>query len=109
MVLPVRPQDASGVYQRQVAQAQASATAEGARRTSRAGGASARRTDEVSLSASAQTFARVMESVQAQPDVRAERVAAVRARIADGTYGIDAHLIAQRLTERGFGGGAVDA
>lgn len=102
MVLPVRPQDASGVYQRQVAQAQAAAN-EGARRTPQAGGAAARRTDQVSLSASAQSFARVMEAVQGGPDVRSERVAAVRARIADGTYGIDAHLIAQRLAERGFG------
>lgn len=104
MVLPVRPQDASGVYQRQVAQAQAASVNEGVRRTSHAGGASARRTDEVSLSANAQSFARVMEAVQGEPDVRAERVASVRARLEDGTYGIDAHLIAQRLAERGFGG-----
>lgn len=107
MVLPVRPQDASGVYQRQVAQAQSAAAGEGPRRVARnAGGAP--RTDQVSLSATAQSFARVMESVHQQPDVRAERVTALRARIADGTYGIDAHLIAQRLAERGFGG-AVDA
>ncbi|TAJ18027.1 MAG: flagellar biosynthesis anti-sigma factor FlgM [Dehalococcoidia bacterium] len=103
MVLPVRPQDASGVYQRQVAQAQAATAHEGVRRAARNGSA-ARRTDEVSLSANAQSFARVMEAAQQQPDVRADRVAAVRARIADGTYGIDAHLIAQRLAERGFGG-----
>lgn len=102
MVLPVRPQDASGVYQRQVAQAQAASAHEAPRRTARSG-AAGRRTDEVSLSASAQSFARVMEVVQQQPDVRAERVAAVRARIAGGTYGIDAQLIAQRLAERGFG------
>ena len=104
MVLPVRPQDASGVYQRQIAQAQSATANEAVRRASHGGGPAGRRTDEVALSANAQSFARVMESVQQQPDVRADRVASVRARIADGTYGIDAHLIAQRLTERGFGG-----
>lgn len=102
MVLPVRPQDASGVYQRQVAQAQATTAHEATRRTARSGGGTGRRTDEVSLSATAQSFARVMEAVQQQPDVRADRVAAVRARIADGTYGIDADLIAQRIAEHGF-------
>lgn len=102
MVLPVRPQDASGVYQRQVAQAQAASAHEATRRSTR-GSASSRRSDEVSLSATAQSFARVMEAVQQQPDVRADRVAAVRARIANGTYGIDAQLIAQRLAEHGFG------
>lgn len=105
MVLPVRPQDASGVYQRQVAQAQAAGAAEGGRRAAR-GDSAGKRMDQVSLSASAQSFARVMEAVQQQPDVRADRVASVRARIAGGTYGIDADLIAQRLTERGFTGGA---
>jgi flagellar biosynthesis anti-sigma factor FlgM len=103
MVLPVRPQDASGVYQRQIAQAQSATANESVRRASH-GGTTGRRTDEVALSANAQSFARVMESVQRQPDVRTDRVASVRARIADGTYGIDANLIAQRLTERGFGG-----
>ncbi len=103
MVLPVRPQDASGVYQRQVAQAQSTAAGEAPRRAARSGGG-APRTDQVSLSATAQSFARVMEAVQQQPDVRSERVSALRARIADGSYGIDAHLIAQRLAERGFGG-----
>lgn len=102
MVLPVRPQDASGVYQRLVAQAQAAAAQEATRRTAR-GSSTGRRTDQVSLSAGAQSFARVMEAVQQQPDVRADRVASVRARIAGGTYGIDADLIAQRLRERGFG------
>lgn len=101
MVLPVRPQDASGVYQRQVAQAQAASAHEATRRTARSGGTS-RRSDEVSLSATAQSFARVMEAVQQQPDVRADRVADVRARIANGSYGVDADLIAQRLAERGF-------
>ncbi|RJQ12007.1 MAG: flagellar biosynthesis anti-sigma factor FlgM [Dehalococcoidia bacterium] len=101
MVLPVRPQDASGVYQRQVAQAQAATAHEATRRTARSGGPG-RRTDEVSLSATAQSFARVMEAVQQQSDVRADRVSAVRARIADGTYSIDADLIAQRLAEHGF-------
>ncbi|TAK77558.1 MAG: flagellar biosynthesis anti-sigma factor FlgM [Dehalococcoidia bacterium] len=102
MVLPVRPQDASGVYQRQVAQAQAAAAQETPRRVAQ-GGASGRRMDQVSLSAGAQSFARVMEAVQQQPDVRAERVASVRARIAGGMYGIDAGLIARRLSERAFG------
>ena len=102
MVLPVRPQDASGVYQRQVAQAQAASAHEATRRTTRTGAAN-RRTDEVSLSATAQSFARVMEAVQQQPEVRTDRVAAVRARIAAGTYGVDPELIAQRLAERGFG------
>ncbi len=103
MVLPVRPQDASGVYQRQVAQAQSASAPDSTRRAAR-GGAAGRRTDEVALSANAQSFARVMEAVQQQPEVRADRVAAVRARIENGTYGIDAQVIAQRLHESGFSG-----
>jgi flagellar biosynthesis anti-sigma factor FlgM len=100
MVQPIRPQDATGIYQRQVAQTDAAEAA--ARRNGTAGAASGRRTDQVSLSENAHAFARIMRGVLEQPDVRAQRVEALRARIEQGTYDVDALLIARRLYDRGI-------
>jgi flagellar biosynthesis anti-sigma factor FlgM len=40
--------------------------------------------------------------VESSEEVRAERVAALRAQIANGTYNPDPREIAKRLVERGF-------
>lgn len=101
MVQPIRPQDATGIYQRQVAGAeQASAL----RRSEAAGGGGAsRRTDQVQLSSDARSFARIMQAVSEQPEVRADRVEELRARVESGSYRVDADALAQLLLSRGLG------
>ena len=57
----------------------------------------------VSLSPGAQIFARALAAAQSTPDVRADRVAALRARIAQGAGGsgaggeVDVNALAQKL------------
>jgi flagellar biosynthesis anti-sigma factor FlgM len=40
--------------------------------------------------------------VEESPEVRAERVAALKAQIANGTYNPDPREVARKLVERGF-------
>jgi negative regulator of flagellin synthesis FlgM len=103
---PIRPQDASSIYQRQAVQGAGAGpgvdAAAGARRAG-AAGSSTRRTDRVTVSEQAQELYRAMQAVGGQSDVRADRVAALRAQIEGGMYRVDANGIAQRLVENGFG------
>ncbi|MCK9486196.1 MAG: flagellar biosynthesis anti-sigma factor FlgM [Dehalococcoidia bacterium] len=100
MVQPIRPHDASGIYRREVSN---SAAVEAAGDTRRAGsGASTRRTDRVTLSEGAREFARIMQDVQRAPDVRADRVAALRQQIEAGEYVVDHTGLAALLADRGF-------
>ncbi len=101
MIQPLRPQDAGQIYQRQVQQADAAA-GDGPRRIANREAAQGRRTDRVSLSPVAQDFARALQQVNEQPDVRSDRVAALQAQIADGTYRVDADAIARRLVVGGL-------
>lgn len=101
MVQPIRPQDATGIYQRQVAQTEA-AEAVAAQRGGSRGAAGGRRADQVTLSEGAHAFVRAMDAVTAQPDVRADRVAQLRARLEAGTYQVDASRVARRLYDHGL-------
>lgn len=117
MIQPIRPQDASGIY-RQVGGAGAgnagAAGASAAAREARTGAmppasrtastSRGRRTDQVHISDEARQLRNATLEVQQAPDVRVDRVAALRAQIADGTYQIDAEAIAQRIAQA-FGGG----
>ena len=104
MLQPIRPQDASLIYQRQVTQADAAGADPGLRRPGTAGGqGGARRTDRVQLSPLALGLGRALQAVSAQSDVREARVEALRAQIEQGTYEVDAPGIAGRLAELGFG------
>jgi negative regulator of flagellin synthesis FlgM len=51
----------------------------------------------VSLSPGAQIFARALAAAQSTPEVRADRVAALRARIAQGGGEVDVNALAQKL------------
>lgn len=101
MVQPIRPHDASGIYRREVTNSAAAEAAGDPRRAGAAGGAS-RRTDRVTLSEGAREFAKIMQSVQQAPDVRADRVAALKQQVESGTYVVDHTGLAALLADRGF-------
>lgn len=100
MTQPIRPSDASGIYRQQVTQAEAAEAA--AARRSAANGHASRRSDSVTLSEGAREFARIMDAVQQAPEVRAERVETLRARIESGTYVVDHTGLAALLADRGL-------
>ena len=103
MLQPIRPQDAGQIYQRQVASSETVAV--GPRRVDRGAGqvTPGRRTDRVQFSAAALDLSHALRSVSEAPDVRADRVEALRAAIEAGTYRVDADAVAGRLVERGLG------
>ncbi|MEX1022298.1 MAG: flagellar biosynthesis anti-sigma factor FlgM [Dehalococcoidia bacterium] len=101
MVQPIRPHDASGIYRQHVAQSEA-AEAAGASRRADGTSAAGRRTDRVTLSEGAREFARIMDAVQQSPDVRADRVEALRAQIETGQYAVDHTGLAALLVDRGI-------
>ncbi|MEX2229406.1 MAG: flagellar biosynthesis anti-sigma factor FlgM [Dehalococcoidia bacterium] len=103
---PIRPQDATNVYQRQAIQgAELGRAAGGDAGAVRRGGdgSGSRRADRVTVSPEAQELYRAMQAVGRQDDVRADRVDALKTQIESGMYRVDAQGIAQRLVENGFG------
>lgn len=99
MVQSIRPQDASGVYRRNLAGATA---AEGASAPRGAAGAGrSRRTDSVALSSEALLLARSLQAAHAAPELREQLVAQLRASVQDGTYRVDARRIAGELLGQG--------
>ena len=99
MIEPVRPQDASGIYRQQVARSAVQAADERPRAV--AAGARGRRADQIHLSERARELREALAAVQAQPEARAELVAAIRREIAGGSYRLDAREIARRLMTEG--------
>ena len=59
-----------------------------------------RQPDAVSLSDSARSLASALKSVGSADDVREDRVAAIKAALANGTYTIDSRQLAADLTSR---------
>jgi negative regulator of flagellin synthesis FlgM len=57
--------------------------------------------DSVSLSDSARELARASKSVADAADVREDRVAAVKAAIANGTYSVDSRSLAKSMLRAG--------
>lgn len=101
MIQPIRPQDASGIYQRQVEQAPEAAPARPGNR--RSGGTSAApRHDQVTVSPRAHLLRRVMETMPEISDVRTSRVEELQARVEAGDYEVDAQSIARRLLDDGL-------
>lgn len=60
---------------------------------------SASRSDTVSLTDTAEQLQNVQQLIEQAPTVDAERVASIRAAIADGSYSVDAAQLAQNLLE----------
>lgn len=101
MIQPIRPQDATGVYQRQVEQAPRVGTARQAGQSG-SGGPVAGRHDQVSVSGRAQQLRRVMEVMPEVSEIREGRIAELQAQVEAGDYEVDATNIARRLLDDGL-------
>jgi negative regulator of flagellin synthesis FlgM len=55
------------------------------------------RTDSVSLSDDARSLSAAREAVQAAPDVREQKIAAIKQRVEDGTYTVPSHVLALKI------------
>lgn len=105
MIQPIRPQDATGVYRRQIAQAGDAGDAAGGR-AAEVGthSGSGRRIDRVLLSPQAQRLLSAQRAVAGAGEIREARVEALRARVENGSYRIDAHGIAEQIIDSLIGG-----
>ena len=59
--------------------------------------AAARRPDAVTISAGARSISAATQAVSDAPDVREDRVSALKAAIAAGTYSVDSRRLASKL------------
>ena len=100
MIQPIRPNEAAGIYQRQIASAETAA--DGSRGNRPAAPGTDGRSDQVTISRRAQQLSRLLDAVIAVPDVREARVAFLRQQIAEGRYEVDLATIAERLLEEGL-------
>jgi negative regulator of flagellin synthesis FlgM len=64
--------------------------------------AAPRQADSVTLSDSARALAGANKTVASASDVREDRVAALKAAIADGTYSVDSRTLAQSMVKAGL-------
>ncbi|TME26406.1 MAG: flagellar biosynthesis anti-sigma factor FlgM [Chloroflexi bacterium] len=55
------------------------------------------RRDTVTLSDNARVLASAREVVQQAPDVREQKVADIKQRVADGTYSVPSHVLARKM------------
>jgi negative regulator of flagellin synthesis FlgM len=60
-------------------------------------GAPARQPDMVSISDTGRSITAARKAVAAAPDVREDRVSALKAAIADGSYSVDSRALAAKL------------
>lgn len=70
-----------------------------AQRAAAAGAGVSRVFDRISLSGRAREIRDLVDAVNALPDVRLDKVAAVRKAIESGTYRVDASKIAQKMID----------
>lgn len=71
----------------------------------RAGAATAERverSDSAGITGQARELAAALHAVEESDEVRAERVLALKAQVANGTYNPDPREVARKLVERGF-------
>jgi flagellar biosynthesis anti-sigma factor FlgM len=59
--------------------------------------------DSVEISDLSRELSRARQAVDAAPDVRADKVAAIKKRIEDGTYSVSPELLARKLLESSDG------
>ncbi|HMM19553.1 MAG TPA: flagellar biosynthesis anti-sigma factor FlgM [Selenomonadales bacterium] len=61
--------------------------------------------DEVILSSQAQEVGQLYQAIRALPEVREDRVREISAKIAQGTYDVDAQAVAEKMLARTFADG----
>ena len=61
--------------------------------------AAVRQPDSISLSNEARSLARARNAVTDAPEIRAERVAEIKAAIANGTYSVDSRALARSMVK----------
>ncbi len=105
MIQPIRPNDATGVYGRQITSADSAAEESPGEAPAirRAGG----RSDRVTISERAQELRRLLAAASGAPDVREARIADIRQQLAEGGYQLDITGIAERLVDEGLLGSGV--
>ena len=85
----------------EAAQSQKSQSANQSRESAHVGGAEgsspAQKAENVKWSAGAKLASEALATAKASPDVRADRVASLKAAIADGTYKMDSKAIADKM------------
>jgi negative regulator of flagellin synthesis FlgM len=62
--------------------------------------APARQPDAVELSQAARSLNAAQKAVGSAPEVRADRIAAIKAGIADGSYTVDSRVLAQAMVSK---------
>jgi negative regulator of flagellin synthesis FlgM len=73
-----------------------------ANKSASAAGAVPRQLDSVELSDAGRALAAARQSVASSAEVREDRVAAIKAAIADGSYRVDSKTLAQSMLRAGF-------
>jgi negative regulator of flagellin synthesis FlgM len=101
VIQPIRPNDATGVYQRNVDSADA-ANAGSRPNGGTAGAGQSHRVDQVTISEQAQQLRRVLDAAVSASDVREDRVEFIRRQLDAGTYTVDVGAIATRLVDEGL-------
>jgi len=55
--------------------------------------------EQIDLSAKARGIQKTLETVQASPDVRSEKVAEIKSQIASNTYQVDSQALAEKILQ----------
>ena len=76
----------------------ANAAQQQASKTHHHGGAS-RAADQVTLSDSARSLASAQDAVRSAPDIREQKVAAIKQQVESGTYQVSARVLARKMVD----------
>lgn len=55
--------------------------------------------EQIALSAKAKGIQKALETVQASPDIRSEKVDAIKTQVANNTYQVDSQAIAEKILQ----------
>ncbi len=95
----ISAQNVSRAYVQQSADAAPSAGAQQPGKAGRHAHHAAAKADSVTLSDSARSLAAARQAVQDAPDVRHEKVAAIKQQVDTGTYSVPASVLARKMVD----------
>lgn len=55
--------------------------------------------EQIALSPKAKGIQKALETVQSSPDIRSEKVAAIKGQVADNTYHVDSQALAEKILQ----------